>query len=66
MQVELLTNGGYTGTNPCVGKVFTATAGNKGYLISIAQLTLAGFESDGSVTTTLFFCPQEVRVLNDD
>ena len=73
MQVELLVNGGYSGTGACVGKQFDAfhpntlgAAGDvsEGYAISVAQLELAGFDNDGSVTDWLFFLPHEVRVID--
>ena len=69
MQVELIKNGGYSGTSACVGKVFDAKVvihgTTKGYSITIDQLVLAGYEDDGSVTDWLFFLYHEVRVLDD-
>lgn len=64
MQVELLLNGGYTDTGKCVGKVFEASQVGEGYGIGIMQLTLAGYEDDGSITTYLYFLPHEVRVID--
>ena len=65
MQAELLLQGGYVGTGRCVGKIFTVIPRGEGYSIPIEQLELAGYESDGTITTTLYFLKHEVRILDD-
>lgn len=65
MQVELLTNGGFDGTDCCIGKVFTATYSTSGFRISTVQLGLAGFVDDGSHMKSLMFFDHEVRVLDE-
>lgn len=65
MQVELLTNGGYSGTGMCVGKVFDVTPHLEGYKISLPQLEAAGYENDGTIKYSLYFLPHEVRVINE-
>ena len=64
MQVELLVNGGYSGTGPCVGKQFEAKPKGEGYMLPIWQLEQAGFVNDGSVTDALYFLKHEVRVID--
>lgn len=67
MQVELLCNGGYTGIEACIGKVFTVVSDSRdkdSVRIPIAYLELAGFINDLSVTTSLLFFKWEVRVID--
>jgi hypothetical protein len=64
MQVELLSEGGYGGITACIGKVFTTMNdgnSNSSVRIDVPQLEAAGFISDGSVTTSLYFFDWEVR-----
>jgi|LGOV01.1.fsa_nt_gb hypothetical protein len=64
MQVELLTNGGYShGMDKCVGKVFHAEQFLHGFKLPVAELKLAGFY-DVMITSTLFFTEDEVRVID--
>ena len=68
MRVELLREGGYVGLEACLGKVFTTINdgnSNSSVRISVDQLEQAGFISDGSVTTSLYFFEWEVRVIDD-
>ena len=67
MQVELLTNGGYLGLDPCIGKVFTTLSDDKikgSVRIPVAYLELAGFNNVGDITTSLYFFDWEVRVID--
>ena len=67
MQVELLCNGGFVGVEACIGKQFTTVPDerNKDYIrIAIADLEMAGFINDGSVTTSLMFFNFEVRIID--
>lgn len=67
MQVELLCNGGYTGVDACIGKVFTTTSDPRdkdSIRIPVAYLELAGFVNDGSITTSLLFFIGEVRFID--
>lgn len=62
-QVELLTNGGYDGTDPCIGKVFTAILVEGGYRLPMYDLEQAGFNGNTFEVQSLFFVPHEVRPL---
>ncbi len=67
MQVELLTNGGYTGLDACIGKQFpTLSEGNSNgsVRIPVSYLEQAGWISDGSITTSLYFFDWEVRKID--
>ena len=65
MLVKLLTNGGYNGTDTCIGKEFIATYHGEGYRISREQLDAAGYVDDGSDMRSLYFHKPEVKVLYD-
>ncbi len=67
MQVELLRNGGYSGMDACVGKVFTPIHDgclNGSVRIAVSDLEQAGFINDGCVNTSLYFFDWEVRVID--
>jgi hypothetical protein len=68
MQVELLTNGGFCGTDACIGKVFTVVeqCQHGAVELPVCELLLAGAEPkelEGCIT--LHFYAKEVRVLDE-
>jgi hypothetical protein len=68
MQVELLNNGGFMGTDACVGKVFTVVQQCEHGAVELpcTELLLAGadaHELDG--IDNLHFFAHEVRVLDE-
>jgi hypothetical protein len=68
MQVELLTNGGYKGLDPCIGKQFDVLnpSGNSNgsVRLDVVQLRQAGYVDDGSNMNSLYFFGWEVRVID--
>jgi len=67
MQVRLLRNGGYSGIEACIGKVFTTTSDTRvkdTLRIPVSYLEREGFINDGSITTSLVFFHWEVEVVN--
>ncbi len=66
MQVELLTNGGFTGTDACVGKVFTVVEQclHGAVELGVTELLNAGADPIELIgCRTLHFFAKEVRVL---
>ncbi len=67
MRVELICNGGYTGIEACIGKVFTAVPdgwNRDSVRIPVASLEQAGFIKDDSIATNLLFFKWEVRIID--
>ena len=66
MQVSLLTNGGFNGTNSCIGKTFTVVkqCEHGAVEIGVSELLLAGAEpKELEGCHTLHFFAHEVKVL---
>ncbi len=64
-QIKLLANGGFNGTDTCIGKVVEAVHYTQGaYKVPLEQLLSAGYEDDGSGCNSFLLFSHELEVVD--